>query len=495
MDPSGRARRLPVETGVENGGMVGSSGRTGGFLSGDGSGGAIPRNRFPLTFGGTGGTSVLGTGPWAPTFRPVDPYFAREEHAARFETVRTDWDMRGRSEDTSSDRQNSDNNLSRTLVRELIEQNQQQEEDRREDRRRAECLQQQLVQALNNIVGQVTAAPQQPRGERKLDDVAMAQISEFYGRRDEYATEWVEQVDEVATSYNWTDGQRRRAAVSKLRASARDWYVACGQGAFEEWDEWREAFLEAFGCTLTLNQWMAQVMGKVRRENETMRSYCYSKIKICMRFPLGVLPESEVVRYLTLGMNNPQAESFILTSRARTIDDFFIAIREWEEFALDREPSPSQYTPSMPVAVPIATRAEHEPLTPTLVASLIKRFETQGQVAEVGARSKPAAPVSPGNSLFTFQHPHQQATFRPPANAFPQQGAYNNQGTYRPLATQPPPRRPSVQFAPDPQVAQPAAPRRGGCFRCGQMDHRVAHCPINVVEDQGRYHQPSSGNA
>ena len=112
-------------------------------------------------------------------------------------------------------------------------------------------------------------------------------------------------------------------------------------------------------------------------------------------------------------MNNPQAESFILTSRARTIDDFFIAIREWEEFALDREPSPSQYTPSMPVAVPIATRAEHEPLTPTLVASLIKRFETQGQVAEVGARSKPAAPVSPGNSLSSFQHPHQQATFRP----------------------------------------------------------------------------------
>ena len=134
-----------------------------------------------------------------------------------------------------------------------------------------------------------------------------------------------------------------------------------------------------------------------------MRSYCYSKIKICMRFPLGVLPESEVVRYLTLGMNNPQAESFILTSRARTIDDFFIAIREWEEFALDREPSPSQYTPSMPVAVPIATRAEHEPLTPTLVASLIKRFETQGQVAEVGARSKPAAPVSPGNSLSSFR--------------------------------------------------------------------------------------------
>ena len=82
----------------------------------------------------------------------------------------------------------------------------------------------------------------------------------------------------------------------------------------------------------------------------------------------------------------------------------------------------------MPVAVPIATRAEHEPLTPTLVASLIKRFETQGQVAEVGARSKPAAPVSPGNSLSSFQHPHQQATFRPPANTFPPQGPYNNQG-------------------------------------------------------------------
>ncbi len=54
-------------------------------------------------------------------------------------------------------------------------------------------------------------------------------------------------VNEIATSYGWTDGQRHQAAVSKLRASAREWYVMYGnEGAVDEWNEWREAFTEAF---------------------------------------------------------------------------------------------------------------------------------------------------------------------------------------------------------------------------------------------------------
>ena len=115
-----------------------------------------------------------------------------------------------------------------------------------------------------------------------------------------------------------------------------------------------------------MNQWMAQVMGKVRLQDETVRSYCYTKIEICGRYPGGALPEMEVIRYLTPGMNNPQAESFILTSRARTMDDFFVAIREWEEFALDREPLEPEYPLSKPVTIPVVARSGQGLPSPTL---------------------------------------------------------------------------------------------------------------------------------
>ena len=453
-----------------------------------------------------------------------DHNISREEAAAPyvvFKTARGDWSTRRREEETVPSRPSADSDR---LVRELIEQNrvmiqhmaqveEQRAEDQRradrqrtEDLRRAEDLQRQLALALNNVVGQVAAAPAAPpRAERKLDPVAMAQIPEFYGRRDEYVREWVELVHEVATSYNWTDGQRRQAAVSKLRSSARDWYVEYGQGAFEEWEEWREAFVEAFGCTLTMNQWMAQVMGKVRRQDETVRSYCYSKIKICGRYPGGALPEMEVIRYLTLGMNNPQAESFILTSRARTMDDFFVAIREWEEFALDREPLEPEYPLSKPVAIPVEAHSGQGPLSPTAekVNSLIETIaKLQSQWSDVGTRfSRPATPVDP-RTFAGFQHPHQQPAFRQPANYF---APHNNQGVQRPLFSGPlnpqiPPRRPSVQFAPEFQAAQPDASRRvphGACFRCGQMGHFAAHCPSPAVDGQGRSssYQSSSGNA
>ena len=537
-DPSGRARLLPGEANNGNSGMVGPSGRPSRPTSGDGSGGGLgARERMPSFFGGGGTPVVQNTIPRASSFGVFDHNISREEAAARyavFEAARGDWSTRRREEETVPSRPSAENDR---LVRELVEQNrvmmqrmaqveEQRAEDQRradrqrtEDLRRAEDLQRQLALALNNVVGQAAAAPAAlPRVERKLDPVAMAQIPEFHGRRDEYVTEWVELVHEVATSYNWTDGQRRQAAVSKLRSSARDWYVEYGQGAFEGWEEWREAFVEAFGCTLTMNQWIAQVMGKVRRQDETVRSYCYSKIKICGRYPGGALPEMEVIRYLTLGMNNPQAESFILTSRARTMDDFFVAIREWEEFALDREQLEPEYPLSKPVAIPVVPCSGQGPPSPTLekVNSLIERMDKlQSQWTDVGTRfSRPATPVDP-RTFSGFQHPYQQPAFRQPANYL---APHNNQGVQHSLSAGPvnpqisltqssrpssvgpstqqiAPRRPSVHFATDTQSFQPRRASYGSCFRCGQMGHIAAHCPNNTTEESGRSPRSSSGNA
>ena len=94
-----------------------------------------------------------------------------------------------------------------------------------------------------------------------------------------------------------------------------------GQGALEDW---RDTLLEAFGNTLTIDQWTTQVKGKVRQEGETVRAYWYSKVRICAlpgRFAITAgdsLPDA--------GYANVQAESLILAARPCTLDDFYITL-------------------------------------------------------------------------------------------------------------------------------------------------------------------------
>ena len=502
-------------------------------------------------YGGEGATPVVGRGVPLPAsevraagFGLFDPRVSTEEFSARFASYRA-----ARSESVEGDRRRDEYSRvgnggdNDAVVRELMEQNRRMmeqmnrmetrreeerrraEEQRAEDQRRSNDLQRQLTQALNNVaVSMVAAAPRQPVVERKLQDVAMAQIPEFYGRRDEYATEWVELVNGIASSYDWTNGQRRQAAVAKLRGSARDWYVTYGQGALEDWDDWRDAFLEAFGNTLTMDQWVAQVKGKVRQEGETVRAYCYSKVRICARYPGGLLSEPEVIRYLTLGMRNVQAESLILAARPRTLDDVYITIREWEEFAVDREAEPAYQSTSRPVDIPTLT-ARDGSRSPTLekINSLVDRVDKlQSQWDEVGTRFKrPATPVSPG-TLSGFsqlqQHPGQasqggkqygssasQGSYRPPITGPPNQSSHPSSTaptaqSFRPqsaglLSQQMNPPRPSVQFAAETQSVQPRRAPYGACYRCGQLGHIGAHCPTNNAEDRGQYPRSSSGNA
>ena len=47
----------------------------------------------------------------------------------------------------------------------------------------------------------------------------------------------------------------------------------------DEWNDWRESFLEKFGITLTM-EWVAPVKGKFRRNDEIVRLYCNSEVKI-----------------------------------------------------------------------------------------------------------------------------------------------------------------------------------------------------------------------
>ena len=102
---------------------------------------------------------------------------------------------------------------------------------------------------------------------------------------------------------------------------------------------------------MTVDQWVAQVQGRVRQADESIRAYCYSKVRICRRCPVPI-NDREIIRYLTLGINNAQVESVVLAAKPRTLDEFFTTVREWEEFDLDKGREIRHPSGSAPVDIP-----------------------------------------------------------------------------------------------------------------------------------------------
>ena len=234
--------------------------------------------------------------------------------------------------------------------------------------RRSQQTQVAFTRALEDMAGRFAPRDQvlnPPREPRKVTQDAAIQITEFRGESEESADEWLMLLEEVAVAYEWTADQRRQVAVSKLRGSARDWHILEGIEV-NGWPDWSARFLEAFGGELTIDQWVTQVKARERRPDESVRSYCYAKVKICRRCPVHI-EEREIVRHLTLGLNNEQAESIILAANPRTVQQFFTKIKEWEAFRRDRGPAirPTQQIetplPIPPVAAALAQQPSQTP--------------------------------------------------------------------------------------------------------------------------------------
>ena len=281
-------------------------------------------------------------------------------------------------------------------------------------------------------------------GGRRLQTEALAQITEFWGGLDEAVEEWIETMEGVAEAYEWTGPQHRQAAVSKMRGSARDWHMIEGVER-EEWVEWKRGLITAFGTVLTIDQWMAQVKKRTRKPDENIRAYCYSKWRLCRRCPVDI-GEREIVRYLTQGIRNQQVEAMILAARPHTLDDFFVAIREWEEFMQGREGTGERVGTERRSQVKTDERGEVDGTSP-LLSQIAKLTEEVGKLhakwekAESEAR-RPSAPraLSPG---------------------------------------------PTVRFQMGTGVQEQTRRfQSGSCFNCGKLGHISAFCPDKTQTEQ-----------
>ena len=344
----------------------------------------------------------------------------------------------------------------RTMQRILVQQQHQQQEQ-----------QQALAAALTRIaerdppqfvVRQAAPPPVPPRVTRE----ALEQIAEFKGVRGDDANDWVAAIDELGQRYSWAASHYREAATSKLRDSAKDWHMETGV-RFRDWNDWRVHFLLAFGRVLTIDQWSRLAIEKKRRLDESIRSYCYAKLRLCRRCP-HALSEEETIRYLVLGLNEGRAENVILAARPRTLASFFRLVGELEDFERDSElfsnTNPFHSAPANPanpfVSMPPPSYPPPllppTPLPPIPNADSVTRADLDNIMRRIDQLATYCAP------------PAQQWR---PAN-------YGPQENFTPRAANPG-RRDTV------------------CWRCHRSGHIASDCPVQA--NQGATGQGPAGNA
>ena len=200
----------------------------------------------------------------------------------------------------------------------------------REMTRRMEEQQEQMQRSLSQYREQDRREVElTSRSRDRLEPDALSQIPEFSGKQGEDANEWIEEVVSVAAAYGWGPELKRRGAVGKLRGAAKDWQRNEGDG-LTEWTIWRERLCRAFGRTMTLGRWVQMVAERVQQPGESIMEYSHAKQRLCHRAPQAIEVE-EVIRRLILGLSNPAYRAALSAIRPRTLEEYYIRIRELDE--------------------------------------------------------------------------------------------------------------------------------------------------------------------
>lgn len=252
----------------------------------------------------------------------------RTGRGARLETARSDDGVNGQA--VGEDQRTGFND--RDLIRELMAQNAQLNRFIMEQTHRAEQNQATVVNALNTFTRQVGGLPAALNPGGRLPREGLEQISEFRGLTNEDAADWVTELEDIGRLFGWTPEEQRRAALTKLQGNARDWQGTAGT-RYANWADWRVGFLAAFGQVLTTEEWVQRMRSRVRRPEESVKAYSYSKMRICTKNPVA-MTEPEMIKWLVVGIDDQVYKSSILAARPQTMDAYFQVLEELE--SIDR---------------------------------------------------------------------------------------------------------------------------------------------------------------
>ena len=177
--------------------------------------------------------------------------------------------------------------------------------------------------------------PAQPLQEDTLSRGILDSIPFFSGNKTNSTREWIEAIEDLGRACGWQIQTYRRAAISRVQGSARDWHMLHGV-ALNTWNLWREQFLATFEKGMEIEDWTREVEALVRLPNQSIRAYSLSKQRLCARCPVA-LTEPQVIKRLVKGLNSSTFKSVVISGDPQTLVEYYNIIRRLDDADLEAD--------------------------------------------------------------------------------------------------------------------------------------------------------------
>lgn len=217
----------------------------------------------------------------------------------------------------------------------------------------------------------------------------------------ESVIDWLQLVNRKATSENWNDDQKKRAAIGSLTGPALTWHEQIGIN-LNGWNDWLQGLRDTFEVQLTEGQWQMMIEGRRQGASETACSYVMEKLKICRRSPT-VLTEAQMIPYLIRGLFNPNHMTVVMVNPPNTIANFLAELRRLE--ALSNFPlgiSGGQGTASPPILAP-TPKPETTPVNDEILKA-VGQLSTQLSILSYKVNAMQSSDKSSQGKSVSFQN-------------------------------------------------------------------------------------------
>lgn len=194
-------------------------------------------------------------------------------------------------------------------------------------------------------VPQVAAQP-------RVSSIAVESIPRFEGGLKDYPQDFVDFVDRVAVSENWTDAQRIQVASRRLTRTALDWHIHTGH-TFVNWADWSASFITNFSPRLHFSEWHRMVEERRQKPGESGIEYALDKHKLLRVSPMP-LNNEQMVSFLIDGLARWQHVAAMTADTPANVTEFITRIRALETLGISSRPeaAPPTFYPS-PAANPV----------------------------------------------------------------------------------------------------------------------------------------------
>lgn len=141
----------------------------------------------------------------------------------------------------------------------------------------------------------------------------------FGGNRTDSASEWVRQVERIASLANWSQNLTLVNASMRLRGPAHNWHKVVGKN-INSWLEWKESFTEHFKNRMSFAEFITFQSQRTLRTNETISDYIYVKNAMLEKSPTHI-PDADRVSLILEGILDARWSTPLAVQCCKAVDE------------------------------------------------------------------------------------------------------------------------------------------------------------------------------